>query len=513
MPSFVHSDVSSASYSLDLSTDPAILNDTGLVTADGVIVNGYVALRGGFLTNLGTITYNGSGAIVIDTAASVLFNQGTIIGGYVYGAISGWNFSAAPLQLTNTGTIAVGNFAINISAFETLAGGYRVNNAGTIESSGGYGIYINHSIEATLNSGNVIENTGRITGGNGTAIQIINTVADTIRNSGEIFGSVLLTNGFFTGGYDRVSNFGLIDGAVTFGDDGGTLVNSGTISGGVAGGNGGFSLTNSGTILGTITLGTATDSVDLRGGTAGRVIDIGGSDSYYISAGDVLIEDQQGANDVIHSTASFALGLGIEGLVLLGTASLGSGNTLSNTITGNAMANTLDGAGGNDTMNGGVGDDRLLGRGGADSLVGDDGDDRLSGGAANDTLSGGDGDDTLTGGTGRDAMTGGADADAFIFTRTSESGTTNSSRDSIQNFVTGEDSIDLSAIDANATASGNQAFTYLGAGVFVGVAGQLRFGTVGSRQVLEADVNGDGVADFQIELAGVATLTVADLVL
>ena len=65
------------------------------------------------------------------------------------------------------------------------------------------------------------------------------------------------------------------------------------------------------------------------------------------------------------------------------------------------------------------------------------------------------------------------------------------SRDIITDFINGTDRIDLSAIDANSTTIGNNAFTFIGTGAFAG----------------------GGAADFQIQLTGNHTMTAADLML
>ncbi len=68
--------------------------------------------------------------------------------------------------------------------------------------------------------------------------------------------------------------------------------------------------------------------------------------------------------------------------------------------------------------------------------------------------------------------------------------------DHIMDFSSAEgDKISLSRIDANSIAAGNQAFTYIGAGAFTGVAGQLKY--VGG--FIQGDTNGDRAADFMIE--------------
>ena len=113
-------------------------------------------------------------------------------------------------------------------------------------------------------------------------------------------------------------------------------------------------------------------------------------------------------------------------------------------------------------------------------------------------------------------MTGGAGADTFVFTALNQSGITAASRDLITDFVNGTDRIDLSGIDANSTVIGNNAFTFIGNGVFSGggaaSAGQLRYSFAGTATLIEGDVDGNGTADFQIQLTGNHTMTAADLV-
>ena len=83
------------------------------------------------------------------------------------------------------------------------------------------------------------------------------------------------------------------------------------------------------------------------------------------------------------------------------------------------------------------------------------------------------------------------------------------------------DDIDLSTIDANGRAIGDAAFSFLAAhgAVFTGAAGQLRWfrqdlaGSANDRTIVEGDINGNRVADFQVELTGLKTLTGANFVL
>jgi Ca2+-binding RTX toxin-like protein len=67
----------------------------------------------------------------------------------------------------------------------------------------------------------------------------------------------------------------------------------------------------------------------------------------------------------------------LESLVLTGTAAIGGGNGLANSILGNSAANRLYGGDGEDRLNGGGGDDRLSGGEDADSLTGGTGRDRF----------------------------------------------------------------------------------------------------------------------------------------
>jgi serralysin len=65
--------------------------------------------------------------------------------------------------------------------------------------------------------------------------------------------------------------------------------------------------------------------------------------------------------------------------------------------------------------------------------------------------------------------------------------------------------------------STNDAFSLIGSGAFIGAAGQLRvqlFDTAGADYTLvQGDLNGDRVADFEVQLNGLVPLATTDLVL
>jgi Ca2+-binding RTX toxin-like protein len=150
----------------------------------------------------------------------------------------------------------------------------------------------------------------------------------------------------------------------------------------------------------------------LDGGTGADRMEGGlGDDIYAVDdLGDVVIENLGEGIDRIESGISYTLGATVENLVLTGTAVLGRGNVLGNTITGNDAANRLKGLGGPDT---------LLGEGGNDKLIG------------------GKGKDKLVGGLGKDKLVGNGGKDAFVFDTTLGGGNV----DKIRGFKSGKDKI------------------------------------------------------------------------
>ncbi|HEX8214253.1 MAG TPA: RTX toxin, partial [Allosphingosinicella sp.] len=70
----------------------------------------------------------------------------------------------------------------------------------------------------------------------------------------------------------------------------------------------------------------------------------------------------------------------------------------------------------------------------------------------------------------------------------------------IIDFTPGTDKIDLSRVDADGNAAGNQAFSWIGSTAFSGTAGQLRAYEQGGTWYVEGDTNGDSVADLVIAL-------------
>lgn len=215
-----------------------------------------------------------------------------------------------------------------------------------------------------------------------------------------------------------------------------------------------------------------------------------GSDTYVVdSAKDVVTELVGEGTDTVRASLNWVLGANFENLVLTGTAANGTGNAEANTITGTEGANILLGLDGND---------KLVGNGGEDHLVGGVGSDNLSGGTGNDLLEGGSGNNVLSGGTGSDVFKIGQDS-----VRLSGSSALALQTDQIIDFSqTSGDRIDLTAIDANSTVAGDQAFTFVSAFGFQAGEATLIYDAAVNQTILRLDIDGDGKADYQLRLDG-----------
>lgn len=170
------------------------------------------------------------------------------------------------------------------------------------------------------------------------------------------------------------------------------------------------------------------------------------------------------------------------------------------TITLGDRAVTIDESslpGGNRTPGALIDEDRYL--------TADDGG-ALVGGSGDDHLVGSDEDDLFSAGMGSDVLTGAGGSDRFVWQASMES--TSLSADTITDFDD-NDTIDLSALDADFTQSGRQSFEWQADERFTGDAGQLRF----DGNQLQGDTTGDGIPNLVIELAGVEQLDASQLTL
>jgi Ca2+-binding RTX toxin-like protein len=144
------------------------------------------------------------------------------------------------------------------------------------------------------------------------------------------------------------------------------------------------------------------------------------------------------------------------------------------------------------------------------------GKDTITGSNYNDKLRGHDGNDYIYGRLGKDTLYGGDGADRFVFKKTADSwrGLNEKNMDTIMDFDRKEgDKLDLRSIDANAARSGNNAFTYIGMKDFTGRAGELTIDKTKKGIYVEADTNGDKIADFTVFLKGISTISKGDFYL
>ena len=232
---------------------------------------------------------------------------------------------------------------------------------------------------------------------------------------------------------------------------------------------------NSGTVGGYALGTTVTGMTEVRfsgGGLAAVMsakVNVGGSN--------IKIDLVDGSTFLSSATAK--LTHAAANLTLLGIQAIGgTGNGLDNVITGNGAANRLAGGGGDDSLNGGGGNDRL---------VGGDGMDRLSGGPG---------------------------ADTFRFDSVAASDTGGPS-DKILDFSANADRINLSRIDA-VPGGADDAFELTGnngADDFSGAAGQVHIFQRNGNTFCQADVDGDGHADFQIVILGLVDLAASNFIL
>jgi hypothetical protein len=273
----------------------------------------------------------------------------------------------------------------------------------------------------------------------------------------------------------------------------------------------------------------------------------GGADNDELIGGvdrDVL-DGGAGTDRAVYTDTADALTVrlaGIEAVAVEGTGDLvrniediwaGTGN---DTLIGDDTANFLWGYLGDDTLQGRVGIDFLEGGEGLDTadysdqsagldlellggawsrakvggveedwvvnvekVIGTGFHDRILGDANTNYIFGGGADDLMRGGLGRDYLTGGTENDRFDFNSYAEAGL-GADRDVIMDFSHAEgDKIDLHTLDANTNKGGNQNFRYIGGKDFSGTAGEVRYSD--SEALVQGDVNGDRVADFEIELA------------
>jgi serralysin len=191
------------------------------------------------------------------------------------------------------------------------------------------------------------------------------------------------------------------------------------------------------------------------------------------------------------------------------------GSSFNDVIIGDGGDNRVQGYFGNDFIIGGDGRDSLNGDAGNDTLKGGGGADYLRGGEHEDVLWGMDGDDEIDGDVGDDVIQGGAGiddllgnwgADTFVWLSTSETGLTASTADHLRDFNFSDgDRIDLSDVDADVYAAGNQAFTFIGTAAFSGTPGEINYYQSGIYTYIQLQTGTSADVEGVIRIDGIVT--------
>lgn len=321
------------------------------------------------------------------------------------------------------------------------------------------------------------------------------------------------TNGVVTNTADRVIKGSYA--GVHFGNGGGFLNNMGRIIGGSQGGvflDVAATINNSGTISGTVGIKNQTPVLASKITNSGTISGV--TDGLLLEpANNLAVTIDNLASGLIRVTSGTDAIDSNSGRVSLNNKGTITGDIFFDATVGNVNDSIINSGKINGFVSMGAGADVFHGGAGSTPVRvfgGDDGD-VLTGSKSDDLLSGQGGADTLRGGLGTDTLLGGLSKDVFDFDSIAES-VTGAKRDVIEVFQRSLDDVDLSGIDARTTVAGNQFFVWRGELAFTKAAGQLRFIDQGVKCLVQADVNGDGKADFEISVE-TSTLGVGDFIL
>jgi Ca2+-binding RTX toxin-like protein len=257
------------------------------------------------------------------------------------------------------------------------------------------------------------------------------------------------------------------------------------------------------------------NTTDVIGGAGFDTFAISGA----VSVGGVL--DGVEALDLIEGAALTLTGSQFATGLATNTAISGTGTITVNMNSGgifSAAGMSFAGTGVAMVVNGTSGVDVIklgLGNSAGNTVNGGDGVDQIRGSQMVDAINGDGGNDKIMGLGGADVLTGGAGNDQFRYYSAADSGL-GANADRITDFVIAGDRINFALIDADAATAGDQAFAFIGTGAFATTGiGQVRYTNSGADLVVQADVNGDGIADMEIILQGLngQMLTGADFIL
>jgi Ca2+-binding RTX toxin-like protein len=119
--------------------------------------------------------------------------------------------------------------------------------------------------------------------------------------------------------------------------------------------------------------------------------------------------------------------------------------------------------------------------------------------------------DTIVANQATNQLTGNGGADTFRWMTGTDAGT-GGSADTITDFLRGTDRIDLSNVDAVPGTGTVDDFAFIGTSAFGNVAGQLRYQVEGGNVRIQADLDGNGIADMEIVVNNNTTLAGTDFI-
>jgi hypothetical protein len=287
-----------------------------------------------------------------------------------------------------------------------------------------------------------------------------------------------------------------------------------------------------------VLVGNAADNLLTGNGGGDSLTGGDGNDTLFADMLDTVISGGIGTDKVVFATSGTVTAAisGLEAIELVG----GAGINLTGTQFANGLAKTtavsgtgsitvfmdaginflsqsfaFAGSGVTVTVNGTTGIDVIKAGAGVHTINAGDGVDQIRGGTAADIINGGAGADKIIGFTGADVITGGTGNDQFRYLFDTDS-SLGANADRITDFTIGGDKLNFALLDTNAVAPGIQGFAFVGNAAFSGGgAASIRYANSGADLLVQADINGDGIADMEIILQGLngGTLTAADFIL
>jgi Ca2+-binding RTX toxin-like protein len=413
---------------------------------------------------------------------------------------------------TATITGGTGNDSINISAV-----------LGDVSIAGGAG---NDTVTVTTN----LTTTDTIGGGDGTA-DVLSTTAAVAE--GYTAPTTRTITGFEQLTLSTASSAGVTLTTANI-DTGITRVNLAGTGGahGITGPAGALTVTSTAALGGTLTLtdtGTATsDAATLTNSGVsnanvlnGAAVTSTGYETLTINVGSASATNAA-AQTLGAVTVTVDTG-GASAVNFTGANSLTTGAVSATTISASGMTGaatlTLGSATGATSITGTANNDSIGASSVAASVTAGAGADTITGGTLNDTINGGDGNDSITGHVGKDSLTGGAGVDTFVFAANASNAVVSnqSNVDVITDFTSGTDKLSITNITSGAVSKflNNYAnFTTANAAAAAdGTAGLAFFVTGENNLYVQAVAGTQGVNDTVINLASVASLTAADLLL